>query len=737
MAADTDMAARTTLTARLRVALHPSRLMPTLLAGLLIGALEVALATSYATLIFSGELLPHLSRGVGMSLFSATVGITVAGLLSGIKVLISSNQDVPGAVVAVAVATVAATLTTTVEFATAAVLITLMTLMMGAAFLLLGSFRLTGLARFLPYPVVGGFLAGTGWLLLRGGIHMMSGPAVSLSSLGELLAPHSLGHWLPGVIMGGLIYFLGKRVRHTLFLPGMIAGAFVLFYLVAFWRGATLEALGADGWLLGPFAQDRLWQPISAVELGRVQWTAIWPQLPNLMAGIAISAIALLLNVTGLELTLYQDLDLNREMRAAGWANLANVLGAGFPTYHSFSVTVLNSRFGTRSRVVGLMAAAVTGLALMFGGSALGYCPKFIFGGLLIYLGLSFLWEWVVLARKRLPLIDYAIILGVLMTIITAGFLPGVAVGVVAAVVMFVVSYSRSSVVKHELDGTSFTSRVTRGPNARALLLSTGPQAYYLQLQGFIFFGTAYGLLQQVRERAQRVKTHYVVLDFSHVIGLDSTGLLSFDKMRQLARDSGFVLMVAGLSPALRGQFATGGLREEAGVLRFAPDSDRAAEWIEDQICLAAEVSGQWTLDDYLQAIVPGEATARLAGYLERREIDAEAYLIHQGDAPDLIYFIESGQVTAQLERAGQAPVRLETMRGGRTVGELGFYLGTQRSAAVIAEQPTVVYCLTQAGLARMERDDPAAANAFHRLIVHLLGERVLHLMRAVAALQQ
>jgi len=58
-------------------------------------------------------------------------------------------------------------------------------------------------------------------------------------------------------------------------------------------------------------------------------------------------------------------------------------------------------------------------------------------------------------------------------------------------------------------------------------------------------------------------------------------------------------------------------------------------------------------------------------------------------------------------------------------------------ASAVVAEQPTVVYSLTQTELARIERDDPAAASAFHRLVVHLLGERVLHLMRAVEALQR
>ena len=137
-----------------------------------------------------------------------------------------------------------------------------------------------------------------------------------------------------------------------------------------------------------------------------------------------------------------------------------------------------------------------------------------------------------------------------------------------------------------------------------------------------------------------------------------------------------------------------------------------------------------------MQALVPGPATTRLIGYLNRREVSPGTYLMHQGDAPDVLYFIESGQVTAQLEQPGRELLRLETMRGGRMVGELGFYLGTQRSAAIVVDRPTVVYVLTQDTLTRIERDDPAVAHAFHRLVVHLLGERVLHLMWAVAALQ-
>ena len=734
--ANTDSATSGSLSERARAELRPSQLIPALMSGVLNGALEVALAVSFAALVFTGELAPYLSRGIGMALFSATVGVAIVALLSSYRASLSASQDVPAAIVALAAAAVAAAAPPDAQFATVAVVLVLTTLAAGLLFLFLGIFRLTGLVRFLPYPVIGGFLAGTGWLLFVGGIGMMAGRPFSFAGLGDLLASPTLLYWLPGVLAGALILFLAGRVRHHLFLPAAIVATLVLFYLVAFLGGVGLAELSAGGWLLGPFPSGGIWQPLGLAEWARADVSAIWPVVPNLLAAVGISAIALLLNATGLELSLRRDLDLNREMRGAGWANLVAGLGGGFVNYHALSLTMLNARLGVTGRLSGLMVAAVSGVALLFGGAALGLLPKMVFGALLAFLGLSFLWEWVVAAFRRLPHIDYAIVLGILGIIAAVGFLQGVAVGIIAAVVMFVVSYSRSSVVKHELDGTSFSSRVIRNPQTRALLADIGQQAYYLQLQGFIFFGTAYSLLEAVRARVHRTTTHHVVLDFRQVIGLDSTALLSFEKLRQLARDGDFSLTFAGLPPTLREQFNQGRLGEGTDGVRFAPNLDRAAEWVEDQLCLMAESSDERPLDASLQTLVPGPATTRLISYLERREVSPGAYLMHQGDAPDVLYFIESGQVTAQLEQPGRELLRLETMRGGRMVGELGFYLGTQRSAAVVVDRPTVVYVLTQDTLARIERDDPAVAHAFHRLVVHLLGERVLHLMWAVEALQ-
>lgn len=708
-----------------------------MLAGFLVGILEIALAASFAALIFSGETTAYLSRGIGMALFSATFGITITSLLTSYPAIMGGNQDAPAAIVGVMSAGIAAMVTAEeARLATIIVAVALTTLITGLFLLGLGVFRLGGLVRFLPYPVAGGFLAGTGWLLFIGGISTMSRLPFSFSSLSALFEPRVLLFWLPGLALGALLLALSTRIRHYLFMPAMILAIILGFYLVAAVLGLSPSELSDAGWLLGPFPDGQLWQPVTAAELAAVEWSALWPQLPNLISAVVISAIALLLNATGLELAMNRDIDLNREMRAAGLSNLASGLGAGIVGYAQLSLSVLTERLGAANRLTGLVAAALCGATLWLGGAALGFMPTLVFGSLLIYLGLSFLWEWVVKAYTRLPRIDYVIVLLILAVIAAVGFLQGVIVGIIATVTMFVVSYSRTSIVKHELSGSTFKSRVTRNAEDRATLAAVGDQAYFLQLQGFIFFGTANGLLEQVRSRVRSIPTRYVVIDFRQVIGLDSTALLSFDKMRQHGRENGYTLVLSSLSPRLRQQFDRGGIVEEPNVLRYASDIDRAAEWCEDQICAVDEIATGRTLVEYLQIIVPGPATARLVGYMERDEVAAGSYLMRQGADADHVFFLESGQVTAQLESGVSTPVRLETMQGGRAVGELGFYLGTQRSAAVVVDRPSVIYRLSQETLARIEKEDPEAAYAFHRAIIQLLGERVLHLVRAVDALQ-
>jgi SulP family sulfate permease len=433
--------------------------------------------------------------------------------------------------------------------------------------------------------------------------------------------------------------------------------------------------------------------------------------------------------------------------------------------------------------VAGLVTALLLGATAFVGVAALNVVPTLLPGALLVYLGLDLLHEWVYRAWFTSSRIDFLIIALIMGVIAARGFLAGIALGLTMAVVVFVVSASRTSVVKHALSGMEYRSRVTRGPGQQAVLQARGGDLYVLKLRGVIFFGTAYALYERIRARATDPglpALRFVVLDFAQVTGLDSTGLLSFAKLRQLAQERRLTLVLTGLSGGVCAQFARGGFGDQPGVLRILADLDHGLEWCEDAI-IAAQAAQEraqrlhaqpGAVPEQLEAIVPagtqqvgrgsadqppaadqeegqslraqleailppGSRVDRLLSHLQRQEVAAGTYLIRQGDDPGRLFFIESGQVTAQLEAAGRAPVRLETTRGGRVVGELGFYLGGKRTAAVVVDEPSTVYCLCREDLERIEGSDPVAALLLHRAIVHLVGGRVVHLVRAVEALER
>jgi SulP family sulfate permease len=99
------------------------------------------------------------------------------------------------------------------------------------------------------------------------------------------------------------------------------------------------------------------------------------------------------------------------------------------------------------------------------------------------------------------------------------------------------------------------------------------------------------------------------------------------------------------------------------------------------------------------------------------------------------MYFIEAGMVTVQLESEGGQIVRLRSMRGGTTVGEMGMYLGAVRTASVIASRPSVVYRLSAEALQSMREQDPEVAALLHEWIARLLAERLTATDRTIEAL--
>jgi SulP family sulfate permease len=723
-------------------------LIPGLTAGLIVGVTVVSLEISLAALIFSGALAPYVAFGIGFILFGAFAFLALGALTSSIPGTITLPQDTPAAILALIAAGVVANTTASASpeqtFITVVVAILLTTLLTGALFTLFGRFQLSGFVRFIPYPVVGGFLAGTGWLLASGSFSVMTDMQITLATFPDLFRTNVLIHWLPGLLFAVVLLLILRRSSRPLVIPGMLVFSIALFYVLLALLGISTAEAAQLGWLLGPFEQNALFRPLTPTSFTLVDWPAILTQLDKIGAVVALSLISLLLNASALEVAVKEDIDLNRELQSAGLVNIFAGLFGSTVGYPALSMTVLTQRLNAKTRLAGIFAALVAGATLLFGADALSYFPKPVLGGILLFMGLSFLVEWVIDARTRLPRIDYFLVLMILIAIASIGFLEGIAVGVLAAVVMFVVSYSRINAVKHTLSGANYHSKVDRPRVHRQILHERGGEIFILRLQGFIFFGTAQKLLDRIKQRLndkEQPRLRFVILDFRQVVLLDSSAVFSITRMKQLAEAQNIRMVWTSLSPAIQRLLERGGLIDESDEsFLILPSLDHGLEWCENQILAAqgvTDLSGFFEkIEKQLKRVIPDlEDIDRLMKYLEKLEVEKGDYLMRQGEEPKEMYFLEAGFVSAQLELPSGKIMRLRSMRGGTTVGEMGMYLGNMRTASVVANRPSIVYRLSREALKEMERNDPEVAAFLHQWIASLLAERLAENNRTIEAL--
>lgn len=714
--------------------------------GAVVAVVTVCYCLSYAALIFAGDLAPALPLGIGAVFAGAGVGAIVVAVMSSLRTAIA-GPDAPTmaitSAIAGSIAAAAPDAAMPATVATVMVTIGLATGATGLALCVLGILKLGRWIRYVPYPVIGGFLAASGWLLSAGAIKVVTGVPVDLAHLAELAEPAKLGHIAAAAAYAAILILILNRWRHFLALPTLlVAGGLVAFALMAV-LGLDIPEAKAGGWLLDVPAETSLSLPWTDGSLALVDWDRIVQQSGNLAAIVAVTTIIVLVNATGIEVEGRQDADLNRELRSSGAANVAGGLIGGVISNLSLNRTILNARAGATSRTSGVVSGVLT-LVILFAGTRLaGFIPVPILGGLLLFMGVSLLFNWVVKSRRRLGIGDYLLILAIFLVAVRFGYAAGVLVGVVAASVMFAVTYSRVRVVKHELSGSEFSSTVDRPLEQASELRRHGDRIHILWLQGYVFFGSAYNLLEEIKRRVESRETAvgWIILDFHMVSGLDSSAIYSFVRLKQFAEDHDLKLVLTGLpaavETAMRRQKV---LVERDTVVRQFPDLDFALEWCEEALldAMPPEAEADDPFDTWL-ATEMGDAdlAQRFIATLEPMNLEPDAALFEQGDPADALYLIRNGRVSVILTDHDGRHIRLRSMIGRTVVGEMGYYRGQPRTASVVADVPTTAYRLSLERLRKMERDQPEIAAAFHTLIVRVLADRLSFANTEIAALQR
>jgi SulP family sulfate permease len=719
-----------------------------IISGLITPIMIIATSLSYSVLIFSGPLAENLSIGAGFALIGAGLTAIVFAAGSGLPFTVAAPDSKAVAVMASLTTAIAADLAGQGRAdhigPTALVALLAGAMIVGVTSFISGALKLGRWIRFMPYPVIGGFMAASGWFLVSGALRIFAQEPLSLKLLGDIADGRHISKLAIGALIA-LTLHVAQRARHPLAFPAVLVACIVATVAGVFLAGLSPDAARAAGWLLN-IQQSSLDLPLPWLfdHRSQIDPYAILRFSGQYVALIVVIVATLLLSIMALEVETKKDIDLDHELKLNGIANLVAGAAGGNVGTLSVSRTFFSYRMGARARGSGVMVGVLCLFPLALGSTALGYVPLPVLGAILLQLGATMLDEWLLRGWRRMQYADYLQLLAIFLTIVCFDFVAGVGVGIIAACITFAVNTSRIRLIKHGMNRSNFASRVDRPIYDTDTLVKFGEGIQILWLHGFIFFGTAHFLLQHIKDalgkNAGACKS--LILDFGQVLGLDSSAVMTLIKLRHLSEQGQFKLVFSSLSPGVERSLRKGGLLEEGDdpFCRVFPDLDAALEWSEELLLHAAETpdARARTTEEWLNAELGDDGLFdAFMSYLTIRELTVGELIFAQGETGDSLYLLSSGRVTILLRTPEGKELRLRSMLGHTLLGEMGVYRGAPRGASVVVDQPTVVYQLTHAAIRRMETENPQLAHAFHKFVVRTLASRLDFANREVAALQR
>ena len=528
--------------------------------------------------------------------------------------------------------------------------------------------------------------------------------------------------------------------RSAFVVPAVVLLAIAVTQLALASSGMSLEQAETQGWVFSPPGKVVLSLYWNWEDVRQFPWQVLPSLSGDLAATVFVTTITMLLNTNGIEFVVRREANLTRELKAIGIANLAAAALGGYIGVTSLSRTTLNYAAGGRGRLSGLVMAAIAAGILWVGPDFIAYIPKFALGGLLIYLGGSLIYKWLVDSLKRISWLDYASLLLVAVIIVQWGFIAGLGIGIVIGCMTFALSASRVSAIKFSFDGSEYQSSLDRGPEQLAILAAHNREIQGVILHSYLFFGSANHLYEYVKHLFGRLDgCRFLVFDLQagDHRGMDLLG----DAQLHPGSSTPPATQAPGwcwstLKPEIRRNFAQ--LVTSTDIL--ADDLDRALELCENAVVAAHSKHDQESRDltAWLsQALGDVRHAEQLAQCCERLEVRAGDVVARQGEPADSMHFIVNGRMGIVVALEGGASHRVRSLGSHTTIGEMGLITGKLRSATIQAEADSVLYVLSRVEFNRLNSDNHALSQALLTYVIAVMAERLRFASNLIGVLRR
>ena len=615
-------------------------------------------------------------------------------------------------------------------------LLTFATVLLGGVVqILMGLLRAGSAIKFIPYPVIAGFMNGIAVIIFVGQIEAVLGitegrfwenfvvvPEIVATAAITIAAIYGAKRWLPklpasliGLLVGtGAYLLIGALVAPQLlvfdgnnFIVGEIPSGIPMPKNITAFAGLMTDL---DASLLATLIP-------AAVVLGVLG--AIDSLLTSLVADVAT----------------HTRHNSNRELIGQGIGNVVASLFGGISGAGATVRTLVNVDAGGRGRASGVTHGLLLLGILMFLGSLAGWIPMGVLGGILIVTAIGMVDTWSLsLVRKKTALLDLAVVLVVTVVTVAVDLMVAVGIGFAITTALFLRALTTVSLVRRKYRCTRQRSRHVRDAKAQELLTEHGERILVYELKGNLFFGSTSDLAVEVE--AELAGTGYLIIDLEHVDTIDITGAELLKRMADRATDSGIELLVSHINPAHRAdRDALETYLQELHVIekinedRVFDSVDRAIEAAEDRLLAtlghddaAVEAAGAIRHCDLLDGLDDSQ-WALVEPHLEQREFAAGETIFAAGDPGEFLAMVEHGLVS--VYGSSSKRVRLATFGAGIPFGEMSLISGSDRSATVHADVDSIVQVLTREHFERLLAEHEAVGVAILRSIGTELARRL------------
>ncbi len=514
--------------------------------GITAGIVALPLALAFGIQAFSGIDDPAASS---IGALAGLVGATMLGFFAALFGGTHSQISGPTGPMTVVTATLVsgAWASSHGDLSTVLVSMSLAGIFCGLFQILFGVIKIGKYVRYIPYPVLSGFMSGIGVIIILQQIYPLFG-LKSNGSMIELIVglPAALagGISVPALLLGvGTVLIIAFFPRITTKIPSTLVALLIMTIVAVLCKIDDSLTIGnIPSGLPMPFFVNE------SVSLAGLDWAAILKSavIPGLtLAGLG-SIDTLLTSVVADNITKTKH-NSNQELIGQGAGNAIASLFCGIPGAGATMRTVVNVKSGGRTQISG-MVHAIFLLAVLLGlGSLVKFVPLSVLAGILITVG------WGIIDFKgfkdllRIPRADAVVLIVVFLVTVFVDLLTAVGIGMVIACVLFM--KRAGDLVEGSYSSTEMTHFDKESPwhDENGIPEEIKHKIYIQRLNGPIFFGSITRFQEVMHDVPEGVKV--VIIRMRLVNFMDQSGLYAMETAIKDLQARGILVLMTIIQP--------------------------------------------------------------------------------------------------------------------------------------------------------------------------------------------